>query len=265
MSTIAAVAHPVSFSKRWLALWGAGALGALTILPYVLYVQADALELAVTESGLPMAILLALTGMQTAIMVGVATVLGLWAGRAAGLRTPVLDALLAGRAPSWGWLPLAAALGLGSALVMVGLDLAMAPLMPPQVLEGMNAATPPAWAGLLTLLYGGITEELLLRVFFMGVLVWLGSRVLRREGGVDPVVAWAAILTAALVFGAGHLPTMAGIAPLSGVVVLRVLALNAIIGVACGWLYWRRGLVAAMVAHALVDLVLHVIIPLAAG
>ena len=29
----------------------------------------------------------------------------------------------------------------------------------------------------------------------------------------------------------------------------------------CGWLFWRRGLIAAMTAHAVFDLVLKVLLP----
>jgi hypothetical protein len=35
--------------------------------------------------------------------------------------------------------------------------------------------------------------------------------------------------------------------------------LNGIAGLVFGWLYWRNGLVAAMVAHTSADVVLHVL------
>jgi membrane protease YdiL (CAAX protease family) len=40
---------------------------------------------------------------------------------------------------------------------------------------------------------------------------------------------------------------------------------NGLAGVVFGWLYWRRGLLAAMVAHLTFDLVLHVIVPALRG
>ena len=36
--------------------------------------------------------------------------------------------------------------------------------------------------------------------------------------------------------------------------------LNSLAGIAFGWLYWRRGLEAAMIAHFAADLVLHVLV-----
>ena len=40
----------------------------------------------------------------------------------------------------------------------------------------------------------------------------------------------------------------------------NIVQMNGIPGVAFGWLYWQRGLEAAMVAHFSADLVLHVLI-----
>ena len=64
---------------------------------------------------------------------------------------------------------------------------------------------------------------------------------------------------AAVLFGLGHLPATAALLPLTPAVVARAVVLNGIAGVVFGWLYWRRGLEAAMVAHFCADLVLHVL------
>ena len=44
--------------------------------------------------------------------------------------------------------------------------------------------------------------------------------------------------------------------------VLRTLLLNGIAGIAFGWLYWKRGIEMAMLAHFSADIVLHVVTPL---
>jgi len=49
---------------------------------------------------------------------------------------------------------------------------------------------------------------------------------------------------------------------LTPLVVLRAVVLNGVVGVACGWLYWRKGLEMAMAAHFSADIVLHVLLPL---
>ena len=125
-------------------------------------------------------------------------------------------------------------------------------------------AQPSVWQGLLASLYGGVDEEILLRLGVMTFLAWLGAKVARTRPGESPgpLVIWSANILAALLFGVGHLPATAAIAPLSGLVVARAIVLNGLAGVAFGWLYWRRGILAAMASHFCADLVLHVLTPL---
>ena len=65
-----------------------------------------------------------------------------------------------------------------------------------------------------------------------------------------------------VVFGAGHLPTTATVLSLTPLLIARALVLNGIGGIVFGWLYWKRGLLAAMLAHFSADIVLHVAAPL---
>ena len=85
------------------------------------------------------------------------------------------------------------------------------------------------------------------------------SRQLDRLARVIGVVAFG---VAALLFGAGHLPTAAGIWGLDAGVIARTVVLNAIGGVVFGWLYWKRGLEMAVLSHFAADIVLHVLVPL---
>ncbi len=62
--------------------------------------------------------------------------------------------------------------------------------------------------------------------------------------------------------GAGHLPTAAAVWGLDAGVVARTLVLNVLGGMVFGWLFWRRGLEMAVLAHFSADLVLHVLVPL---
>jgi len=119
---------------------------------------------------------------------------------------------------------------------------------------------PTALNGLLASFYGGIAEELQLRLFLMTLLVWALGAFGRRVPG--PAAFWAAIVIAALLFGAAHLPAAAKLWGLTDIVIVRTLALNAIAGLAFGWIYWRRGIEMAMLAHFSADIVLHVIAPL---
>lgn len=101
-------------------------------------------------------------------------------------------------------------------------------------------------------LYGGITEEVLLRWGLMTALAWLAWRFLQRRTETPRAACvWLAIVVSALLFGAGHLPAAAVlVGQLTGELVLFVVGLNAAFGVLFGWLFWRYGLEAAIVAHA---------------
>jgi membrane protease YdiL (CAAX protease family) len=91
-------------------------------------------------------------------------------------------------------------------------------------------------------------------------VAWLGWRLAgRRAAGPGPAVMWTAIAVAALLFGAGHLLALGMLVPLTAALVLRTVLLNALAGLVYGWLYWRRSLEAAMVAHATAHVVFSVV------
>ena len=99
-----------------------------------------------------------------------------------------------------------------------------------------------------------------MRLGLMTLLVWIGAR-LTRASVPGPAVVWTAIVITALLFGVGHIPTTATVLSLTPLVIARALLLNGIGGIVFGWLYWKRGLVAAMLAHFNADIVLHVVAP----
>ena len=99
------------------------------------------------------------------------------------------------------------------------------------------------------LLYGGVTEELLTRWGMMSFFAWI---LWRSTGGgqVRAFIMWAAIVIAAALFAAGHLPFLFTIAAQPRpALVLAVLTGNFIPGLIFGWLFWRRGLEAAILSH----------------
>lgn len=116
----------------------------------------------------------------------------------------------------------------------------------------------PVDALLIGVFFGGITEEIVTRWGLMSLLVFtLGW--LRHGAGAGrktvverplPLIYWSSICLAALAFAAAHLPAAAAVAPLTEVVIARVLLLNTVAGVLFGWLFWRYTLESAMVAHA---------------
>lgn len=117
---------------------------------------------------------------------------------------------------------------------------------------------PPFWAGALASIYGGVNEEVLLRLFLFTLIYFLFSKAIRiREANRLPIL-WSVNLLVALLFGIGHLPIAFKLASPSAFEIFRVLFLNGIAGVVFGWLYWSRGLWTAITAHVVADLVIHV-------
>jgi hypothetical protein len=117
------------------------------------------------------------------------------------------------------------------------------------------------WAAGLASVGAGIREEVWYRLGAMTLFAWALSRLFRRAVPRLAVI-WSSILAAAVLFGAAHLPQTSGVIALTPTIVAFILAGNGVVGVVCGWLYWRKGLVAAIVAHTVVDLVLKVALPL---
>jgi membrane protease YdiL (CAAX protease family) len=154
--------------------------------------------------------------------------------------------------------------GLTTGIAIIGLSLLIDPHLP-TTLNAHVPTTPNASAlnGFLASFYGGIGEELQLRLFLMTLIVWTIAK-FRKSPPTDSVY-WIAITIAALLFGAGHLPAAAEVWPLTTVVVVRTVLLNAVAGMVFGWLYWRRGLEVAMLGHFSTDIVLHVLAPVLSG
>jgi membrane protease YdiL (CAAX protease family) len=144
---------------------------------------------------------------------------------------------------------------------MVGAQLGLfKSLAPVEMINVANTVSIPIAAKVF---YGGITEEVLMRWGVMTAMIWLPWRIWQKKTGA-PKRAYVvgAIVVAAVLFGVGHLPAaMAMGIKLTAPVIVYVVVGNALPGVLFGVLYWRNGIEAAMIAHALA----HVIATLAEG
>jgi membrane protease YdiL (CAAX protease family) len=139
-------------------------------------------------------------------------------------------------------------------------DRLFAPYLP--ALSIADTHTAP-WKTLLASLYGGIVEEILMRLFLMSLIAWIIAAVFRiTEPIKNNWVMWSAIIITAILFGLGHLPVTASLIAITPLVVTRAIVLNGIGGIVFGWLYWKKGLLFAMVAHGTTDIVLLTVLPL---
>jgi hypothetical protein len=202
----------------------------------------------------PLALLATLAVVQPTVLLAIAVWCGISLAPRLGLRSRV--AQWAGdRAPVWAplrhELPVSLTLGLATGITIVVLD---AMLQPALAMAWKNPAEPPqpiVATALLGMLYGGITEELLTRWGLMSLLAWIVWRVFHPDRQAPGnAIFWVAASLAAMLFGAGHLPAMRAAATLNAPLIIRTVGLNALAAMVFGWLYWRRSLEAAMIAHA---------------
>lgn len=103
-------------------------------------------------------------------------------------------------------------------------------------------------------LYGGLTEEILMRFGLMTFLVWLLSKIFK---GTSPTVYWIGILIAALLFALAHFPiAFQAVENPSAALLTYIIIGNSIGGIIFGWLYWKTGLESAMLAHVFTHVVM---------
>lgn len=97
--------------------------------------------------------------------------------------------------------------------------------------------------------YGGVIEELMLRLFFMSGIAFLLKLLSRRKEASESQLVWANIISA-LIFALAHLPATAMTIGITPMIVARCLLLNGGFGLVFGRLYRKRGIEYAMLAHA---------------
>jgi membrane protease YdiL (CAAX protease family) len=258
---------------NWKVFWillAAAIIATILLLPYALEVQSSAIDL--TKLPIPWPLVLTLQVVQNAILFAIAIFGGLFFAGRVGLGTPILDSVSRGEPVAdrvRAILPLSIILGVVSTSVVLGLEFFyFQPAMLKELGEtatalNLQTSQPAAWQGFLASFYGGIAEEILLRLFVMSFFVWLGRFISKTsDGRPTKGIFWIANILAAVLFGLGHLPAVSLLVPLTTLVVIRTVILNGLIGIACGWLFWKRGLEAAMISHFSADLVLHVLLAL---
>jgi hypothetical protein len=177
---------------------------------------------------------------------GVLIYAGLWLGKSVGLGAPLLGGWAEGRPvreQAVSALKMALLVGLGVTALKYLLDfLVFAPFVPATLSQWKWA---PLFLKLPIPFQQGIGDEIIYRLFWMTVVVWL---IWKAQGSGDAPPGdrayWAGILIV------GLFPVLGLV--LSGVTGLALLQYTAIIlagAIPFGWLYWKKGIEAALLAH----------------
>ncbi len=239
--------------RLFLILFSLGFAGVLSVLLIDLSALASFIPGADVRPITPAVKILSL--IQPTVLVGIAVLIGVALAPKVDLSAPAAESLAAGK-------PVLPALkpqlipgvlgGVTGALSILLTHAVCKPLLTTETIERITKL------GTLLpmptrLLYGGLTEEVLIRWGVMTLLVWIAWRLFQKRLAKPTSSCFViVILISSIVFGLGHLPIAFVVLPqLTLAVVFFVIVANSAFGVVAGYLYWKHGLEAAMIAHVL--------------
>ncbi len=259
--------------KTFCALTLAGTVTGPLVIPYFLGLQATAPN---PMQGLPGSIgpILLIVLVRNLIFLGVAASLGLLIARKIGLGAPYLESRLDGAPapaeplssivrPAIFWATVTALIAFAiDAFFRHGLGV---DVPAPEIHARIDVDW---WRSGLASFWAPFGEEILDRLFLLSLIAWLGVKLFRVRGaGRGRTIAlWVANVVTALFFGWYHIDSLALFAdPVPALAAVRTVLLILPVGLAFGWLYWRRGLEAAILSHFVIDIIVHVIRPIFDG
>jgi len=256
-------------TKLFAILWLAGMAGVLSFLLVDLSAFLANLPAAArSELPFPPLVIKLLSVAQTGFLLTIAILIGLQLAPRVGLSAPAAEALASNKSFVSALKPqLVPGLiaGFIGGVAILSMWVLFRPILPPLFVvraEKLNSSLP----FLTRVLYGGVTEELLLRWGVMTLLVWAAWRIFQRGRGTPRAGYFvSAIVISSVVFGIGHLPIVAALAvDFTLPVVAFIVLANSVFGLIAGCLYWRKGLESAIIAHMSTHIVIVTAIHLVA-
>lgn len=245
----------LGFWFEFVILLCAAVFGSIAILPYSLRLLKGSEKIKPLR--LPLWAILLLSILQNAILFAVVICLGLLASHQLKHGAPIIEAVYLGTVSNQllGEVLLPAfMLGILAGIALFLADLIFLPYFPDTLLKTTLKTT--QWENFLASFYGGINEELIMRLFGVSVIIWLALRFLHQS---TDSIFWYANFFMAIIFAFGHLPTLKNLlGKISSPMLFRTIILNTPIGLLCGWIFWRYGIEAAIVTHFVADIVYHV-------
>lgn len=163
------------------------------------------------------------------------------------LKAPVIESLLGVKEPEFSIVaPLksGAIFGIISGIIILIIAAVYQSVLPAEFIAlGAKMDITPA----ARLLYGGISEELLMRYGFMTLVIWTIFKISKSLKNMTYIIG---ILLSSLLFALGHLPIVFTTVKEPGILLISYIIIgNSAAGILFGWQYWKKGLEAAMIAH----------------
>jgi hypothetical protein len=248
-------------TKLFAILWVAGMTGVLSLLLIdISALMANLPAAAGTEMPFHPLLIKVVSTIQPTILLSLAIFIGLQLAPRVGLSAPAAEALANGNGFISALRPQVLPgliAGFVAGVMILSSWLLVRPLLPPVFItraEKLNTSMP----FLTRLLYGGVTEELLLRWGLLTLLVWVLWRIFQGARGTPRTIYFvSAIVISSVVFGIGHLPLVRALGfDFTVPIVAFIVLANSLFGLIAGYLYWRKGLEAAIIAHMSAHIVL---------
>lgn len=145
---------------------------------------------------------------------------------------------------------------IGGIFILVFLG-ALSSYLPKEFLSAGEKLAPPWYTKML---YGGITEELLIRWGLMSFFVWGAYRLTQKNGSNIRAHNYIfSIIISALIFGLAHFPVAFALSSeITTPLVAYIILGNSAFGFIAGYLYWKYGLECAIGAHMIAHITMIV-------
>jgi membrane protease YdiL (CAAX protease family) len=243
--------------KTFFILLSLSLISVICIFPYILTLQGELLK----TIGQPTWVIFIAQFIQSLILFSVVIFFGLLFTKKINFKLPLIEAILEKGNYNKilkNILGKSILIGAVTAVIIYVLDIIF-------TIQGAVISThqnyAPVWQKLLAALYGGTTEEILMRLFLMTFFIWISMKLFKQNKPTKAGII-VSIILASIIFGLGHLPITASLVKLDTLIVIRAVVLNGIGGIVFGWLFWKKGLESAMIAHFTADIFLLTLLPI---
>jgi len=228
-----------------------GFIGILSILTMKLPIPEETMKMLL-EKLTPDQIKL-VTLINPTIMLAIAILIGVILHKKVNLEVPIIEGIIT-KESNWSLIPILkfGIIGgiIGGILITI-ISFIFYPFLPSEFIE-LGENMKPSLA--TRFLYGGFTEEILLRFGFMTLIVWIASKIIKNEKNS---IYWIGILISSILFAFGHFPiAFQAVENPSTSLFAYILIGNSIGGIIFGWLYWKKGLESAFIAHIFAHIIM---------
>lgn len=184
--------------------------------------------------------------------------IGLWVSTKSNLGAPIIARFFSkqeiSELISWKSVLSSIALAIGVAVVLLGLFELQQLLYPIESLQDR----PSKLYYVLVSFVMGTNEEIIYRLGLMSLIVTALQSFKKADNPTNKMV-WTGIIITSLVFGIMHFPVTSNFFELTPLTISVTMIGNFITGTTFGWIFWKRGLLVAILAHIAFDLTFHVI------